>query len=34
MVNKHDIRDIKICLQELEERILDENNYIVRFNNL
>ena len=34
MVNKHDIRDIKICLEELEERILNEHNYIVKFNNL
>ena len=34
MVNKHDIRDIKICLEELEKRILNEYNYIVRFNNL
>jgi hypothetical protein len=34
MANKHDIKDIKICLEELEERILNEYNYIVRFKNL
>jgi hypothetical protein len=34
MATKHDIQDIKICLEELEERILDEHGYIVRFNNL
>jgi hypothetical protein len=34
MMSKHDVKDIKICLQELEERVLDEHNYIVRFNNL
>jgi hypothetical protein len=34
MVNKHDIKDIKICLEELEERILSEYNYIVRFKHL
>jgi hypothetical protein len=34
MANKHDIKDIKICLEELEERILSEYNYIVRFKNL
>ncbi len=34
MTNKHDIKDIKICLEELEERILNEYNYIVRFKNL
>jgi len=29
-----DVKDIKICLEELEEKILNEHNYIVRFKNL